>query len=190
MAPQMAPRPSGSPVHVALLRGINVGGKNKLPMKRLVALLEEAGCRDVRTYIQSGNAVYACSATLARRLPGILARSLADELGADVPVVTRTAAELGAAARAHPLLEPGVDPEELHVGFLAERPARARAAALDPDRSPPDTFAVRGRELFLRFPNGVAGTKLTTAYLERTLGTVCTIRNWRTVQRLLEMLER
>jgi len=183
--------PSGrtaSSLHVALLRGINVGGKNKLAMKRLAALVEEAGGADVRTYIQSGNVVFACPSAVARRLPRALAEALAREVGTEIAVVTRTADELRRAARGHPLDGPGVDPKELHVGFLADRPARARAGSLDPDRSRRDTFTVRGRELYLRFPNGAGRTKLTTAYLERTLGTVCTVRNWRTVQKLRELV--
>jgi uncharacterized protein (DUF1697 family) len=71
--------------------------------------------------------------------------------------------------------------------FLADVPTSIRASALDPERSPPDEFVVQGREVFLRLPNGVARSQLTNAYFDSKLGTVSTLRNWRTVLTLLEL---
>lgn len=173
--------------YVALLRGINVGGKNKLPMADLVAIFAAAGCRDVRTYIQSGNVVFVANATTAKRVSAVVSNRIADDFELNVPVVTRSAAELSKAARSNPFLKQGVDPVYLHVAFLAETPARSDVTKLDPNRSPGDTFDVRGREVYLHLPNGVARTKLTTAYFDSALGTVSTVRNWRTVLKLLEM---
>ena len=73
------------------------------------------------------------------------------------------------------------------MGFLAEAPSAARIAELDPDRSQPDAFEVRGREVYLHFPNGTARSKFTVDYFDRVLATTITIRNWRTVGRLLDM---
>ena len=140
--------------HVVLLRGVNVGGKNRMPMAELTARLTELGCADVRTYIQSGNAVVGAGAALAKRLPTAVAAAIAARLGLTVPVIVRTAVELAAAARANPFLARGADPKTLHVGFLAHAPSAAAIAALDPARSPPDAFEVRGRELYLCLPNG------------------------------------
>jgi len=173
--------------HVALLRGINVGGKNMLPMATLVELFAAAGCTDVRTYIQSGNVVFAASAKTAARVGGAVTKAIERELGLAVPLVLRSAAELAAAAARNPYLERGVDPDELHLAFLADPPDKKQAAALDPRRSPGDAFVLRGRELYLHLPNGVARTKLTNAYLDKTLGTVSTVRNWRTVLKLVEL---
>jgi uncharacterized protein (DUF1697 family) len=170
---------------VALLRGLNLGGKNRLPMKALKATFEEAGCRDVRTYIQSGNVLFAVPAARARGLATRLTGLVAARHGLRVPVVLRSVEALRAAVRGNPLLEGGADPATLHVAFLAEPPAPAAAAALDPGRSPPDAFALVGGELFLSFPNGMARTRLTSDYLDRTLGTTCTVRNWRTVVALV-----
>lgn len=175
--------------HVALLRGINVGGKNKLPMKALVALMEELGAQEVRTYIQSGNVVFGGTATLAKAMAKKLPAAIADAHGLTVPVVIRSAAEFRDAVDSNPYADDDLDPKLLHVGFLAAKPTKAAGAALDPDRSPPDTFVLRGRELYLHFPNGAARTKLTSAYLDRTLGTTTTARNWRTVERIMAMLE-
>ena len=87
----------------------------------------------------------------------------------------------------NPFLSAGADPTKLHVGFLAEAPSAARIAELDPDRSPPDAVEVRGREVYLHFPKGTARSKLTVDYFDRVLATTITIRNWRTVGKLLEM---
>jgi uncharacterized protein (DUF1697 family) len=172
--------------HVALLRGINLGSR-RLPMKDLAAIFEGAGCRDVRTYIQSGNVVYRAGAALARRVPDLVEAAIADRFGFDAPVVTRTGAEIDAVVRANPFLAEGADPKALHVAFLKDRPAAPKVAALDPDRSPPDAFVVKGRELYLHLPNGVARSKLTNQWLDSGLGTISTARNWRTVLTLQEM---
>ena len=174
-------------VHVALLRAINVGGTKKLLMAELRAIFEAAGCADVRTYIQSGNVVFRAEPALAARIPALIQAEIEASNGFQVPVVTRTAAELDAVVRGNPFLAAGADPAKLHMGFLAEAPSAARIAELNPNRSPPDAFEVRGREVYLHFPNGVARSKLTVDYFDRVLGTTITIRNWRTVGRLVDM---
>jgi len=174
-------------IHVALLRAINVGGTKKLLMADLRAMFEAAGCTDVRTYIQSGNVVFRAEPALAERIPALIESEIAATKGFQVPVVTRTAAELDAVVAGNPFLVAGADPAQLHVGFLAEATSTKRIAELDPDRSPQDAFEVRGREVYLHFPNGTARSKLTVYYFDRVLGTTITIRNWRTVGKLREM---
>jgi uncharacterized protein (DUF1697 family) len=174
--------------HVALLRAINVGGRNALPMKDLAALCEAAGCRDVVTYIQSGNVAFGATAALAKKLPAALEAAIRARAGIDVPVIVRDAAALAAVACGNPFLAEGVDAAELHVGFLAATPTAARIAALDGQRSPPDAFVVRGREIFFRFPKGVGKTKLTVTYFDAKLATTITLRNWRTLGALLELV--
>ena len=107
-----------------------------------------------------------------------------------IAVVVRSGAELAAVAGRNPFLAAGADrdPATLHVAFLSERPAAAAMATLDPDRSPPDAFAVDGREVYLSYPNGSGRSRLTLDYLERRLGVEGTARNWRTVQRLAALL--
>ena len=173
--------------YVALLRGINVGGKNKLPMRDLAAMFVEAGCKDVRTYIQSGNVVFSIPLKSAKRVPDFVSQRIADRFGYRVPVVLRTADEFRQVVVRNPFLESDADVESLHVGFLADLPAPHDVATLDPKRSPGDSFKVRGREIYLYLPNGVAGTKLTNAYFDSKLSTTSTFRNWRTVLKLLEM---
>ncbi|HKQ97367.1 MAG TPA: DUF1697 domain-containing protein [Candidatus Polarisedimenticolia bacterium] len=178
---------SGHGAHVALLRGINVGGKNRLPMNDLATMFKDAGAADVRTYIQSGNVIFRADAARALRLGAAVGKAMQAELGWSVPIVVRSAAALGATAKGNPFLAEKVPLQSLHVGFLLARPDRTRVAALDPDRSPPDRFVVRGDTLYLHLPNGVARTKLTSQYLDSRLGTVVTVRNWNTVTTLLEM---
>ncbi len=176
-----------SGVYIALLRAINVGGTKKLLMADLRAMFEAAGCTDVRTYIQSGNVVFRAEPALAARIPALIQARIADSKGFEVPVVSRTAAELDAVVTGNPFLATGADPAQLHVGFLADAPSESRVAELDPDRSPRDAFEMRGREVYLHFPNGTARSKLTVDYLDRVLGTTITIRNWRTVGKLRDM---
>ncbi len=173
--------------HVALLRGINVGGKNRLGMTDLSALVREAGGRDVKTLIQSGNVVFSAPARVASTFDEALTRAISARFGLSVPVIVRTVDELGRVAGAHPLAREGLGPKHLHVGFLARDPASDRVARLDQGRSPPDSFAVRGREVYLACPNGMGRTKLTNAYFDATLGSISTFRNWNTVLALAEL---
>jgi len=174
-------------VYVALMRGVNVGGKNRLPMKDLAAIFGDAGCADVVTYIQSGNVVFRATDACAARVPAAVAKVVADRFAFRSPVVMRSAAELRTVARGNPYLKAGADLDALHVLFLADRPTAARVAELDPHRSPPDEFQVRGREVYFRCPNGVGRSKLTVGYFDSKLATTSTLRNWRTVLKLVEM---
>jgi uncharacterized protein (DUF1697 family) len=174
--------------HLALLRGVNVGGKNKLPMKDLAALFVAAECKDVRTYIQSGNVVFQAPVKVAARLPVLIAEGIAGQFGHKPPVILRTVEQLRDVVAHNPFLEAGVPENKLHVLFLADEPSPSQVAALDPNRSPPDAFIVRGREVFLHLPEGVADSKLTNAYFDSKLATVSTGRNWRTVTTLLGMM--
>lgn len=174
--------------HVALLRGINVGGKNKLPMNDLAAVFTDVGCTSVQTYIQSGNVVFFAKAALAKRVARLVAAAIAERLGLDVPVVLRTVEELRAVAGANPFLKKGTDTKTLHVAFLADRPDAKKVAALEhPDPKSSDAFAVRGREVYLLFPAGVAKTKLSNRFFDARLETTSTVRNWRTVLKLVDL---
>ncbi len=173
--------------YLLLLRGINVGGKNRLAMAALTELVCTLGATSVQTYIQSGNVVCAATPTLARSLAGKLQARLLTQLGLTIPVLMRSAAECQQVLKQNPFLNAGEDPEQLHVMFLAEPPSPARLATLDPARSPGDQFAVVGRDIYLKCPNGVARTKLTTSYFDSHLKTVSSMRNWRTVCTLASM---
>ena len=176
--------------YVLLLRGINVGGSNKLAMRDLSRLCERAGATNVVTYIQSGNVVLSAPPPTAEALHHRVASLIREELGLTVPVVLRTAREFAAVAKRHACAPPSSEAKALYVAFLAAAPSAATIARLDPARSPGDVFALKGRELFLCLAAGAGKTKLTNDYFERTLGTTSTIRNWNTVQKLAALVTR
>lgn len=172
---------------IALLRGINVGGNHKLPMQSLRGILERLGCEAVRTYIQSGNAVFEAPAGVAAKLPQALPAAIQKAHGFAPPVVLRSAAQLKAVLKASPFK--GADEDALHFGFLADKPSAAAIATLTPPLAPGEAFKVLGQEIHLHFPHGVAKTKLSNALIDSRLKTVCTVRNRRTVQALIDLAE-
>jgi uncharacterized protein (DUF1697 family) len=166
--------------YVALFRGVNVGGNNKIAMALLAEMFTDAGARDVKTYIQSGNVVFTASAKAAQQ---ICAKALG-KITFQTQIILRSHDDLQRIEGANPFS----DPEKTYVMFLADTPAVDRVALLDQDRSAPDRFILSGREIYLYFPNGVANSKLTNAYFDSKLKTVSTARNWRTLQKLLAMM--
>ena len=171
------------PAYAALLRGINVGGKNKIAMPELRALFEGLGFSDVVTYVQSGNVVFRAPRVDA----GAIGRRIKEVFGLEIAVVTRTGAQLASTASRNPFLTSESNPKLLHVVFLDRKPVAGAVKQLDPERSPGDRFSLDGRELYLDFPNGSGRSKLTLDYLERGLGVKGTARNWNTVLKLVEL---
>jgi uncharacterized protein (DUF1697 family) len=172
---------------VALLRGINVGGKNPLPMKDLARMFAGAGCADVRTYIQSGNVIF--DAPGAAKIAETVSANIEKRFGYRIPIVLRTAEQLLKTIAGNPFLKTGADVKTLYVYFLAAAPKAGAIAGLDGARSAPDVFHVRGQEIYLHLPNGMARTKLTNAYFDSKLSTTCTARNWATVLKLAELMQ-
>ena len=166
--------------YVALLRGINVGGKAKLPMKELAAIFRAAGANAVETYIQSGNVVF--EAAEAEACVAAVTSEIARVYGYPGRIVLRSAEELRKAYKLNPFA--GAAEEALHVYFLADWPEKVAVQVLDAERSPGDSFVVQGREIYLHLPQGMARTKLTNVYFDAKLKTVSTARNWKTVERL------
>jgi uncharacterized protein (DUF1697 family) len=174
---------------VALLRGINLAGRNRVPMRELRSSLESLGLEDVVTYIQSGNVVFRSRSGGVQQLTGGIERRIVETFGIEVVVLLRTPAELAKVAAGNPFLRGGADPAKLHVVFLSGRPAKKDAARLDPERSPPDELRLEGREIYLHLPNGFGRSKLTVDYFERRLGVAATARNWRTVTKLVALTD-
>jgi uncharacterized protein (DUF1697 family) len=176
-----------APRQIALLRGVNVGGNNRVPMAHLRELLQGLGYEDVRTHLQSGNAVFTAAETppeqAAQEIEGVLARSL--ELG--TRVLVRTSEELERVVSANPFPEAVVEPSRLLVTFLSAPPDPERLRELDPLDFEPDLFGFGEREIYVWCPEGVRTIKLSHAFFEKRLGVVATARNWNTVTRLLEL---
>lgn len=173
---------------ILLLRGVNVGGHNRLPMADLRALLEALGYSDIATYLQSGNAV--CNAEDSPEVVAAqVAAALESGLSLSVPVVVRTAGQLEALVAANPLLDLDDDPKRLHVTFLDGPPDadHLNALAEEAGELAPERIEVVGADAFLHTPGGFGVTRFTSLFLERRLGRVATTRNWRTVLALAEM---
>lgn len=156
-------------------------------MQQLAELFTEAGGRQVRTYIQSGNVVFSASPASVKTLPDKVTRKIADRLGFRAIVLLRTAEQFQKIASSNPFLASGADPRHLHVAFLVDRPAARAVNSLDQNRSPGDSFSVLGHEIFLLLPNGVSKSRLTNDYFDTALGTTSTLRNWRTVLALRDL---
>lgn len=173
--------------YVALLRGINVGGKAKVPMQTLRELLAALGGTDVRTHLQSGNAVFAHEERDPRLLEDALRQALADELGLDITCMVRTAADLARVVAANPFDMTGVNGSRFLVVFLAGPVPQDRLAALDLPAFAPDELRAGEREIYAHFPDSIRDSKLAARLTDRGLGTAATSRNWNTVTKLLEL---
>jgi uncharacterized protein (DUF1697 family) len=153
-------------------------------MAELTKVFCELGHQDVRSYIQSGNVVFT-SPDAEPAITTALGAAIEKRFGLAVTVVLRSHDELAAVEAANPF----ADASGVHVVFLEQAPSAKAAASLDPDRSPGDSFAFAGRELYLQLPTGAGRTKLTLGYLEKQLGVAGTQRNWNTVLKLIALTE-
>ena len=176
--------------YLALLRGINVGGANKMPMKALRALFEDLGHANVRTYAQSGNVIFESPTSTPSKMVAEIEGAVSQSLGVKPSVVLRNRKQLEAVGAGNPFPTEGVKPSFLHVVFLSGPPSTKALQTLDHDRSPPDEFQVIGSEIYLLLPNGAGRSKLTIDYFEKRLGTRATARNWNTVTKVLGLMER
>jgi len=177
-------------VVLAILRGINVSGHKTIKMAELKTLLEEAGLNKVTTYIQSGNIVFQNNHVPAAELSQFINRKIKERYNFEVPVITRTVAEINDLLNQNLWAnEESLDREKLHVTFLAEIPAPEYLNKIDATLYEPDKFMVRGKEIFLFCPNGYGNTKLTNTFLEKKLKLTATTRNWRTVNELFRIMK-
>ncbi|GAA4606582.1 DUF1697 domain-containing protein [Actinoallomurus liliacearum] len=172
--------------YAALLRGVNVTGNSRLAMADLRAWLAELGYTDVRTHLNSGNAVFTAPEEPTERIAAAIEDRLTARLGRAVPVVVRTAAELAAVVEGNPLEVR--DPARSAVAFLAEPPAPERLRALKPAEFAPEEVGLGESVLYLYFPNGQGRSTLGPT-LERRLGVPMTVRNWNTVTKLLTLTD-
>jgi uncharacterized protein (DUF1697 family) len=172
-----------------LLRGINVGRAKRIAMADLRARLGEAGFEDVATLLNSGNVVLdagGSAAEVARSVTG----AIGDELGLDVATVVRTAAEWREVLALDPLRDVAGDDSRYVVAFLAEKPREALRELLEGIDAGDDRYALHGRELYVWCPHGQLDSPVMTAFGKAGDGPVTTARNWNTVRRLGELLDR
>jgi uncharacterized protein (DUF1697 family) len=173
---------------IVLLRGVNLGSRNRIAMPRLRAVLEDEGFADVSTYLQSGNVVLTSDADPAR-LAQKVRRLILDVLDLDLAVVARTRDELAAVVERNPLGDVAKNPKRYQVSFLSEKPSRKLVESLAASAVEPERFVAIGRELYAWHPEGVARSRLWAALAGPKLGVTATARNWTTVTRLLALAD-
>jgi len=172
--------------YVALLRGINIGPRNRIAMPALREALEEAGFEDVVTYVQSGNVVLTSRAktdAVRRKVERVVAESF----GLEIPVVLRTKAELSAVVKRNPLGKVATEPKRYQVSFLEKKLPAKTLKELEAVAAPTEQVVAHGREIYAWHPSGVARSKLWAKLAGKGLGVTATARNWTTVEALLEL---
>ena len=174
--------------YVALLRGINVGGRARLAMADLRGLLADLGHGDPRTYLQSGNAVFTSDRTDVEALADELATRIAADLGVSPAVLLRTAAELADVVAANPYPEAAAaDPTTVHAAFLSSEPPDPSGFSFPAQDYAPEEAALGDRVLYLHLPGGLGRSRLAADLAKRPGGVDVTVRNWRTVTKVAEL---
>ena len=172
--------------YIALLRGINVGGKNALPMKELVAMLESIGAQNIKTYVQSGNAVFQIEETRAPTLSSTISSTIKKRRGFEPRVLLLELEQLQKVVESNPFPEAETEPKSLHLHFLASVPNNPDFDALESIKTDRERFLLEDGVFYLHAPDGIGRSKL-AANAERLLGVSITGRNWRTVCKVLSM---
>jgi uncharacterized protein (DUF1697 family) len=171
-----------------LLRGINIGSRNRIAMPKLREALAGAGFGDVKTYLQSGNVVLS-SGKSAAAVGRELERLISDRFGLDIDVVVRSRAELAKVVQRNPLDDLATNPKRYQVSFLTAKPDAKVVRKLEALAAGGERLVASGRELYAWHPKGVARSKLWAALASRGLGVTATARNWTTVTKLLELAD-
>lgn len=174
--------------YIALLRGINVGGNNILPMKELRSILERMGLRKVNTYLQSGNAVFQSESDRTRELAAEIKSAINEAKGFDPEVLIVSIEELRKAIATNPFLEGEGDPKTLHIYFLESAPDEPDLNMLEALKTETEQFSLVDQLFYLYAPDGMGRSKL-AARVEKALGVIVTARNWRSVNKILSMAE-
>jgi uncharacterized protein (DUF1697 family) len=173
--------------YALLLRGVNVGAKNSLPMAELRKMLASVGCTDVQTYVQSGNAVFATKLG-ERALTKAIEDRLGRYMGRPIATTLRTRAQMKAVVDANPFGEVAKQPKYLCVTFLSHTPTKTEVQPLHARDWEPELFAVAGKEIYTWHPDGQGRSPLAAALGKLPLRGAVTTRNWNTVVKLLQML--
>lgn len=173
--------------YIALLRGINVGGRNKLPMKELIEILENLGCRNVKTYIQSGNVAFEKDKINLKSFSEKISVAIEMGKGFTPKILLLTLDEMRKAIAENPFPEAVEEPKALHFGFLASVPSEPDIEKLEGYKKESEQFILKDKVFYLYAPEGVGRSRL-AANSERALGVSMTDRNYRTVSKIIELI--
>jgi uncharacterized protein (DUF1697 family) len=172
--------------YIAFLRAVNAGGFNSLPMKEFVTLLEQLGLRNIKTYIQTGNAVFQTETAKSPQLPEKIKNAIKGRFGFATEVISLSLAELENAIMANPFPEADANHKSLHLTFLASKPEKPDLKTLEALKKESEKFVLESRVFYFYASEGVGRSKL-FARIEKSLGVHGTARNWRTAQKMLEI---
>lgn len=172
--------------YVALLRGINVGGSHKVPMKDLREIVADSGGEDIATYVQSGNVVFHSTKNAPDLVDDLEAR-LERAFGFEIPTIVRTEAEMAKVVEQNPWPDDDLEPTKLVVVFYQTAPKTDTFASIDASAFEPERFVLTSRELYLDLPGGQGRSKLAGAIGKPKLAPPGTARNWRSVTTLAKM---
>lgn len=173
---------------IVLLRGVNVGGNNILPMIELRDLLADIGCENVRTYIQSGNCVFQSNIRKANIIEKQVGEAIENKFGFRPHIFALTADALDAVIEGNPYPQGYHDPKSVHVSFLSKAAKNADRAALEKLRKPNEAFTLTPIAFYLYAPEGIGRSKL-AAKVERYIPVQMTSRNLRSVLKIADLAE-
>jgi uncharacterized protein (DUF1697 family) len=171
---------------ILLFRGINVGGRNLLPMNDLVVMLDKLGIPGAVTYIQSGNVAVRCTRQQMANLGRRISEAVKEKLGFEPWVLVMRIQELEHAIATNPFRQGAKDPKSLHLWFLAKEPVQPDLDALERVKADSERFKLDRKVFYLLAPDGIGRSRLAER-VEKSLGVEATARNWRTVTKVLEM---
>lgn len=174
--------------YIALFRGINVGGRNRLPMVELVEMLDGLGLENIKTYIQSGNVVFQTDAINPLELVGKISAAIDASHGFTPQVILLELDQLEKAISLNPFPDAEADPKTLHLYFLEIEPLNPDLETLNNIKLKNERFILEGKVFCLHAPDGIGRSKL-AARAEAALGVAATARNWRSVGKILAMAE-
>lgn len=179
------------PVVISMLRGVNLGPHNRIKMEVLRSVYEKAECEDPRTYVQSGNVIFRTGEKNSAKLAVKIQKAINDEFGFRPDVILRSTKELKAAISANPFAKrANLEPGKLLVTFLADEPSRDAQAMLRDLKTQGEELHLKGRELYIYFPDGAGRSKLPWSSLAKLMKTTGTARNWNSVVAMLEIAEK
>lgn len=173
--------------YIAILRGINVSGKNTIKMEMLKYICEDIGFKDVKTYIQSGNIVFKSKADKLLHLTEQLTNAIQKKMGLKVPVIILTRSELEGIMQNNPFVQqPNKEHSFIHLTFLAEIPQQENIDKINTVVTS-DEYIIKQQVVYLYCPNGYGNTKLNNTFFEKKLNVTATTRNLKTANQLLTM---
>lgn len=178
------------PVLISMLRGVNLGSHNRIKMDELRALYESLKLEDPRSYVQSGNIIFRSKEKSSPQLSKKIQDAIGKKFGCRPEVIIRTVEEIRRAIAASPFAKrKDIEPGKLLVTFLASEPPKEALAAIDSLKSHPEEIHLKGRQMYIYFPNGIGTSKLPWSQVEKHLKVTGTARNWNSVTKMLEIAE-